>query len=131
MAGQTLSVRRSIAWGTIAFGVVLAVVIGVRLDEAALAVIAGVSCGVAASIPTGYLVVFLLRRRDVADDTRTPRSYGRDMARSTPVVVIASPAAAQLPPPATWPAAHAALAPAKREFAVIGEEAADDAFEYW
>jgi hypothetical protein len=120
-----------LALGAVAFGVVLAAVIGVRLDQAALAVIAGVACGVAASIPTGLLVVFLLRRRDAADEKRAARGYGREMAPAAPVVVVAAPAAPQSPQPASWPGGFASPAPARRKFAVIGEEGTDDELDYW
>ena len=131
MTEQAGSTGQSLALGAVAFGVVLAAVIGVRLDQAALAVIAGVACGVAASIPTGLLVVFLLRRRDAADEKRTARGYGREMAPPAQVVVVAPPAAPQLPQPASWPGGFASPTPARREFAVIGEEGTDDELDYW
>lgn len=131
MTEQAGSTGQSLALGAVAFGVVLAAVIGVRLDQAALAVIAGVACGVAASIPTGLLVVFLLRRRDAADEKRAARGYGREMAPAAPVVVVAAPAAPQSPQPASWPGGFASPAPARRKFAVIGEEGTDDELDYW
>jgi Na+(H+)/acetate symporter ActP len=131
MTGQTIPVRRRVAWGAMAFGVGLAAVIGIRLDEGALAVIAGVACGVAASVPTGLVVLYAFRRRDEANEKRAARGYGRGLARSTPIVVVAPPAAQQLPHFSNWPGALPAPAQAKREFAVIGEEGADDQLEYW
>ncbi len=131
MTGQEVSVRRSVAWGAIAFGTALAVVIGIRLDQAALTVIVGVACGVAASIPTGLLIVFLLRWRNAANESRAARGYGRELVQSPPVVVVAPPTIPQLPQPTSWSGAYTPPAPTKREFAVIGEEGSDDGFEYW
>lgn len=125
------SAGRSLGLCAVAFGAVLAAVIGLRLEQAALAVIAGVACGVAASIPTGFLVVFLLRRRDASDAKRSGRALGPELAPSAPVIVVAPPAAQQLPQPASWPGGFASIAPTRREFAVIGEEGADDELDYW
>jgi hypothetical protein len=127
---ETGSIRRNLTWGAIAFGVALALVIGIRLDRAALAVIAGVTCGVGASIPTGLLVVFLLRRRDAARERQAARGYGREAA-SPPVVVVMAPAAPQLPQGTAWPGGYGAPVPAQREFAVIGEEGVEDEFDLW
>ena len=131
MSEQAGSSGHSLALGAIAFGSVLAVVIGVRMDQAALTVIAGVACGVAASIPTGFLVVFLARRRTSAEEKRSMGGYGREMAPPPPVVVVAPPAAAQLPQQASWPGGFAPPAPIQREFAVIGEEDTDVELDYW
>ena len=48
----------------VAFAVTLALVIGHRLSDEALAVLAGAVCGVGAAIPTSLLVVVVSRRRD-------------------------------------------------------------------
>jgi hypothetical protein len=130
VAEEAVSLRRNLLWGAIAFGVALALVIGIRLDQAALAVVAGVTCGVGASIPTGLLVVFLLRRRDAAGERQGARRYGREMA-SPPVVVVTSPTVPQLPQGTAWPGAYGAPQPAQREFAVIGEEGVEDEFDLW
>ena len=47
-----------------AFAVTLAVVVGRRLSDEALAVLAGAVCGVGAAIPTSLLIVAVSRRRD-------------------------------------------------------------------
>jgi hypothetical protein len=133
VAEEMVSIRRHLLWGAIAFGVALALVIGIRLDQAALAVVAGVTCGVGASIPTGLLVVFLLRRRDAAGERQAARGYGREMA-PPPVVVVTTPALPQLPQGTAWPGApgaYGAPLPAQREFAVIGEEGVEDEFDLW
>jgi hypothetical protein len=127
---ETVSIRRNLTWGAIAFGVALALVIGIRLDRSALAAIAGVTCGVGASIPTGLLVVYLLRRREAAQERQRARGYGREAA-APPVVVVTAPAAQQLPQGTAWPGGYGAPVPSQREFAVIGEEGVDDEFDLW
>ena len=131
MGEQTGSVRQGFVWGAIIFGVVLAVIIGVRLDQAALTAVVGVACGVGASIPTGLLVVWLLRRGDVVKEQRRAGMAQRGLSQSPPVVVVAPPALPQLPQSTSWPGAYGAPAPAQREFAVIGEEETEHGFDYW
>jgi hypothetical protein len=130
MPVQEMSIKQSVTWGMIAFGIVLAAVVGVRLDKAALTMIVGVACGIGASVPTGFLIVYLLRRRDTPGRMRGVRDQGQEFAHSPPVVVIAPPAAPQLPQPTAWPGGQSALLPAQRRFAVIGEEGLDDDFDY-
>jgi len=128
MSGEQVSWRRSIAWGIIAFGVVLAAIIGIRLEKAALTAVVGVACGVGASIPTGLLVVLLLRRRDMQSERRDVKT--REVTPPQ-VVVVAPPAMPQLPQPMAWPGAYPTPLPAQRKFSVIGEEGIDDEFDYW
>jgi len=47
-----------------AFAVTLAVIVGSRLSDEALAVLAGAVCGVGAAIPTSLLIVAVSRRQD-------------------------------------------------------------------
>jgi hypothetical protein len=108
-----------------AFGVALAVVIGVRLEQAALAVLVGVVCGVGASIPTSLLIVSLLRRQD--QRTQEQRRRGMYPMQQPPVVVVTPPNAPQLPQPVNW----SAPAPAQRQFTVIGEEEMSNGFDYY
>jgi hypothetical protein len=123
-----VSMRQNMVWGAIAFGVTLALVVGLRLDKAALTVVVGVACGIGASIPTGLLVVYVMRRRHTGE---AERRRARGVAGSPPVVVVAPPAAPQLPQPAGWSGPFAAPTPVRREFAVIGEEGVDSGQDYW
>jgi hypothetical protein len=110
-------------WGAAAFGVALAVVIGVRLEQAALAVLVGVVCGVGASIPTSLLIVSIMRRQD----QRVHEQRRRNAYQTQPPVVIVTPSnAPQLPQPMNW----SAPAPAQRQFTVIGEEEMNNGFDY-
>lgn len=123
-----MSMRQSVLWGAIAFGVTLALVVGLRLDKAALTVVVGVACGIGASIPTGLLIVYLMRRRDLVEDGRR---RGRELAGSPPVVVVAPSALPQMPHQNNWSGPFGSPLPVRREFAVIGEEGVDDGHDYW
>ena len=99
----------------LAFAVTSAVVVGNRLSDEALAVLAGAVCGVGAAIPTSLLIVTVTRRRDAARAPQaTPQSQGYP-----PVVVVTPPGSPQrsndwngLPPSLS--------APAQRHFTVVG-----------
>ena len=101
----------------VAFAVTLAVVIGQRLSDQAISVLAGAVCGVAASIPTSLLIVWVTRRREETSRAHTPQQ-----GTYPAVLVIQPPAQGQhqgmLQPPLYGPY----TAPAPREFTVVGEE---------
>jgi len=109
----------SMSWSGIAFGVTLALVIGVRLDQAALTVIVGVACGILASIPTGLLIVALLKKKGEQPEKNSP--FPR-MAQSPPVVVVTPASLAAPNQAAIWSGAPSLPLPVQRQFAVIGEE---------
>lgn len=117
MAQGALSIRRSVFWGTLAFGCVFAIVVGIRLEQAALTVIVGVVCGVGASIPTSLLIVALLQKRD---GKRYRRHQG--FSSQPPVVVITPQSIPQTKQQADWPVEYALPVPARRQFSMIGEE---------
>jgi hypothetical protein len=104
-----------------AFAVTLALVIGNRLSDEALAVLAGAVCGVGAAIPTSLLVVAVTRRRDEA---RAPTMSAPHYQGSyPPVIVVAPPGVPQgasgwntLPPPLSAPP----LSAPQRHFTVVG-----------
>ncbi len=117
-------------WGPVAaivFAGVLAYVVGVRLSESAMAVVIGVTFGVAASIPTSLILILALRR---ADRDRPDRA--RDDSR--PPTIVVTPPGMPTPghgqpwgfPPGTYlPPLEGeqdpALAP-RRRFRIIGGE---------
>jgi hypothetical protein len=126
MADGTAGLRRNGMWGAAAFGVALAVVIGVRLEQAALAVLVGVVCGVGASIPTSLLIVSIMRRQD--QRTYEQRRRSTYQAQPQPPVIVVTPSSApQLPQPMNW----SAPAPAQRQFTVIGEEEMNNGLDYY
>jgi len=105
----------------IPFVVALAGVIGWRLSEQALAVLAGAICGVATSIPTSLLVIWVALRRQ---ETRERETYRQESYRPPqngtypPVIVLQQPPAGLLP----GSAAHISRPPIQREFTVVGGE---------
>jgi hypothetical protein len=103
----------------LSFGVTLAVIIGSRLGDEALAVLAGAVCGVGAAIPTSLLVVAVTRRQD------RPARDGRDEHRPLPaqpyppVIVVAPPGERRLPD--GWGALPSyPLDASPRRFTVVG-----------
>ena len=83
-----------VAWllCALAFAVTLAVVIGQRLSTEAMAVIVGVVAGVAASIPTALIVVWLASRASAA--SRGAASQGREPEHpAEPRIIVVPPSA--------------------------------------
>jgi hypothetical protein len=121
MTQGTHSIRRSAFWGALAFCGVFAIVVGVRLEQAALTAIVGVVCGVAASIPTSLLIVALLHKQD-------DKRYRRDLKRaSQPHVVVVTPQSLpQTQRQDGWPAEYALPVPGQRQFSIIGEDEVTD-----
>lgn len=122
MAGGMASLGRSLMWGAIAFGVVLAVVIGVRLEQAALAAVVGVACGVAASIPTSLLIVAIWRWRS----EKHQEGNRQPMAQPPPMVLLTPQTALRAPQPGAWPEEYGIPVAPQRQFSVIGEEETAD-----
>jgi len=56
--------KKWLGLGSVLFVVTLAVVIGLRMSTEAMAVVIGVIFGVAASIPTGLIIVAVMWRRE-------------------------------------------------------------------
>ena len=99
-----------------AFAVTLAVIVGNRLSDESLAVLAGAVCGVGAAIPTSLLIVAVARRRD-EPRVQPPMPQGA----YPPVVVVTPPGGQQRPN--TWDALPPSLsAPMQRHFTVVGDE---------
>ena len=84
-----------------AFGITLAIIIGLRLSQEALAVLIGAAIGVAATLPSTLLLVWLVNR---------------------PQPIAPPPSITIIPPPTSIPptAAPTLPAPAKRQFVIIG-----------
>jgi hypothetical protein len=108
---------------TVAFVVTLALMVGNRLSDEALGVLAGAVCGVGAAIPTSLIVVAVTRRRDGPDSRRHLSRSPGDWPRSNPYppVVVISPPAGQQRSHQTWNALPPSLsAPMERNFTVVG-----------
>ncbi|MEA3340178.1 MAG: hypothetical protein U9R15_09445 [Chloroflexota bacterium] len=102
----------------LAFAVTLAVVVGNRLSDEALAVLAGAVCGVGAAIPTSLLIVAVSRKRDAGGEEQVRPSMS-SQGMYPPVVVVAPQGGQQrlqgwngLPPSLS--------APMQRNFTVVG-----------
>jgi hypothetical protein len=100
------------------FAVTLAVIVGNRLSDQALAVLAGAVCGVGAAIPTSLLILAIARRRDRPPVEEQSRAHPQQGAYP-PVIVVA--------PPGVHPQAHrwtgyppAPAPPTRREFTMVG-----------
>lgn len=113
-----MNAKRVLACSVVAFSVALAVVVGNRMSAEAMAVVIGVVCGVAASIPMSAIILALSRRSQVpARDEPTSRS-------SPPYLVVAP------PPPSPsgmgWTGRSriypAPAMPAPREYRIVGDE---------
>jgi hypothetical protein len=109
------------------FVVALAIVVGKQMSAEAMAVVVGVVCGVAASIPTSLLLVVVFTRRDrqrleeVERQARSPMVLGGRPYNYPPVVVVQGGSPQSLPSPQAgyWPAS--APGPAfNRQFHVVG-----------
>jgi len=105
---------------TLAFAVTLAAIVGNRLSDEALAVLAGAVCGVGAAIPTSLLIVAVSRRRD----ERQVQPSAPQQSSYPPVVVVAPPGGQQRA--GGWNALPPSLsAPMQRHFNVVGDETID------
>jgi hypothetical protein len=108
----------------LAFAVTLAVIVGNRLSDEALAVLAGAVCGVGAAIPTSLLILAIARRRDKPamdwDGARQPHLYPQQQGAYPPVIVVAPPNTQQQP--FNWNGGYpSSLAPpTQRQFTVVG-----------
>jgi len=103
----------------IAFAVALALVIGNRLSNESLAVLAGAACGVGAAIPTSLLVVAVSRRQDA----HTRNAMNNQQGTYPPVVVVAPPSVQpqQYVPPHIEPSSSYRSSPPPRQFTVVGD----------
>jgi hypothetical protein len=91
------------------------VVVGMRMSAEALAVVIGVILGVAASVPTTLLLVFMLTRQQQRLEKSAP-----PMLQQPPVFVINAGDKAQPYAPPALPAAYP-LPETNRKWTVIGD----------
>ena len=102
----------------VVFTVTLAAIIGDRLSDESLAVLAGAACGVGAAIPTSLLIVAVSRRRD---ERREPVSAPQ--GAYPPVIVVAPPGGQQQLPNGWNTLPPSFSAPMQRNFTVVGKAA--------
>ncbi|HET89242.1 MAG TPA: hypothetical protein ENN99_00665 [Chloroflexi bacterium] len=106
----------------LALVVTLALVIGNRLSDEALAVLAGAVCGVGAALPTSLLIVSVTRRREEQEHTSHMQPA---MPQTTyPPVIVVAPSAQQRAD--AWnPLPTTLNAPLQRQFTVVGGSPSD------
>jgi hypothetical protein len=104
----------------VCFAVTLAVMVGDRLSDEALAVLAGAVCGVAAALPTSLIILAVLRQREIGSRRHEePSLHPPTHGQYPPIVVVAPPDRWQQPtgwnglPPSLPP-------PTQRDFTVVG-----------
>jgi hypothetical protein len=99
----------------VAFAVTLAVIVGVRLSDESLAVLAGAVCGVGAAIPTSLLIIAVTRRNG-----RNGSTHPQARDQYPPVVIVAPPGSQpQLPTEIPGPSIPK---PRQRTFTVVGDD---------
>jgi hypothetical protein len=100
----------------VAFAITLAIIFGTRISPDALAVVIGVLLGIAASVPTTLLVVFILTRQQ----NRLEKS-AQPMFQQPPVFVINAGDKPQPLAPPALPAPYLSAADTGRKWTVIGD----------
>jgi hypothetical protein len=116
-ANRWARVKALAGLSVIAFGVTLALVIGNRLSDEALAVLAGAACGVGAAIPTSLLIVAITQRTHKQAPGDRPNAY-------PPVVVVTPPGSGQQT--SAWNDLPASMIPPmERNFTVVGDAPMD------
>jgi len=103
------------------FTITLAVVVGMRLSEQAMAVVVGVVAGVAASIPTSLIITWVATRNALATSQPVPPRATAPTEERPPVIFIQAPPPIQptydprflVPPPTPQP---------RRAFNILGGE---------
>jgi len=106
----------------LAFAVTLAVIVGNRLSEEALSVLAGAVCGVGAAIPTSLLVVAVSQRRSESRDSEFSRAGQppTSQPRLYPPVIVVQPQSGQRWPDNWNQMPPSLMAPTERNFTVVG-----------
>lgn len=112
--------RRGFLVAAAAFGLALAVIVGLRLEQASLAVLVGVACGILAGLPVSAALLYIFWRERQArreEDERHWRHLPQRTAVAPPVIVLNAGRGADLlsPPPLL-------SQPAERQFTIVGEE---------
>jgi len=113
-----------------AFAITLAIIVGNRMSAEAMAVVVGIVCGVAASIPMSVLILILTHRLGRREETLRAEPQGEARRLDYPPVVVVNPGTQPFGvTPQGNPQADRYLPylppsveqPAPREFKVIGD----------
>jgi hypothetical protein len=81
-------VKKWLGIGAVLFLITLAVVIGLRMDSEAMAVVMGVIFGVAASIPTSLIIVAITWRREHKENATSGRQSYHHRGLPPSVVIV-------------------------------------------
>ena len=112
----------------LAFSVTLALIVGNRLSDEALGVLAGAVCGVGAAIPTSLIVVAVSQRRSESRDLNiSSRAVHSPIPhqKAYPPVIVVSPQGGQQWPNQWNNLPPSLAAPMERNFTVVGGPSAD------
>lgn len=126
--GGDSGVRKLGVLVALVFAIALAIVVGKRMSADAMAVVVGVVCGVAASVPTSVLLLLATTGRE--HPRETDLGHAHRGKQYPPVVVIQGGSQQALSPGSQlgyWPLTQAGPT-AEREFHVVGGE---DLLERW
>jgi hypothetical protein len=108
--------KRGLLFIGVAFGITLAVIFGTRISPDALAVIVGVILGIAASVPTTLLVIFVVSRRQGLQSGIQPQTPSQP-----PVVIINATDKTALTSPSTPALSLPYPGDPSRKWTVIGD----------
>jgi hypothetical protein len=114
--------RRTILVLAAAFGIALAVVLGIRLETASLSVVVGVVLGIVAGLPVSGALLYLMWR-ERQERLRLEEEQWRRQERTTPasppvIVLNAGQGSSRLPGPGGFALGHSQ----DRDFVIVGEE---------
>ena len=118
--------RNAVLLVVLAFAITLAIVVGNRLSNEAMAVVVGALCGISATMPVSIALLIAVKRNWGRPRAEPDEYAPRPNMQQPPVILIAPPQAAQwqsgfyadqhyLPPSAPAPGAP-------RSFKIVGDE---------
>ena len=109
--------KRGFLVAGIVFGVALAVIVGLRLDQAGLAVLVGVVCGIVAGLPISLVLLYSLSREREARQRQEERRWPEERPAVAPPVFILNAGRGAEPQP------HFPLLAENRprDFVIVGE----------
>jgi len=110
--------RRGFWVAAVAFGVTLALLVGLRLEERSLAVVVGVVCGILAALPvTGVVLSLWWRERQERLQAEERPQVPLERPAAPPVIILNAGRGMDRLPPARLLGEQGA-----REFTIVGEE---------
>jgi hypothetical protein len=105
----------------LAFAITLAIVVGQRLSDQAISILAGAVCGVGASIPTSLLIIWVSRKQQENNRQPDQTQMMPHQSMYPPVVVVQPNGAQQFPQQRGSIPATLDRAPMDRRFTMVGD----------